>query len=209
MDNIMKWLYSSILILLITANVSAQSLGSITYNMSFPTDNLSDFIDKPSFKGFGIEGRWFQSKNLSLGLSFAWTVFDERVSDPIQIVQDGVNGTVSGTQVRVVNSLPILATAHYYTGKRRDQFRFYFGTGVGMYYIKQRLEIGLVAFESNNWHFGLAPEVGVLLSFSRELTMILNTKYNYAFSAGTSLGGGDDNTYAYWGINVGFVWQSY
>jgi hypothetical protein len=209
MDNIMKWLYSSILILLITANVSAQSLGSITYDMSFPSDNLSDFIDETSFKGFGIEGRWFQSKNLSFGISFAWTVFDQRVDDPIQITQDGVNGTVSGTQIRVVNSLPILATAHYYTGKRRDKFRFYFGTGAGMYYIGQRLEIGLVAFESNNWHFGLAPEVGVLLNFSRELTMILNTKYNYAFSAGETLGGGDDNTYAYWGINVGFVWQSF
>ena len=205
----MKWLYSSILIFLITANVSAQSLGSITYDISFPTGNLSDFIDKTSFKGFGIEGRWFQSKNLSFGISFAWTVFDERVSDPIQIVQDGVNGTVGGTQIRIVNSLPMLATAHYYTGKRRDQFRFYFGTGAGMYYILQRLEIGLVAFESNNWHFGVAPEVGVLLNFSRELTMILNTKYNYAFSAGTTLGGGDDNSYAYWGINVGFVWQSF
>jgi outer membrane protein W len=205
----MNLLYSIILILLITANVSAQSLGSITYDISFPTGNLSDFIDKTSFKGFGIEGRWFQSKNLSFGLSFAWTVFDQRVGDPIQVVQDGVNGTVSGTQIRIVNSLPMLATAHYYTGKRRDQFRFYFGTGAGMYYIKQRLEIGLVAFESDNWHFGLAPEVGVLVNFSRELTMILNTKYNYAFSAGTSLGGGDDNTYAYWGINVRFVWQSY
>ncbi len=205
----MKWLYSSILILIITASVSAQSLGSMTYNMSFPTDKLSDFIDKTSFKGFGLEGRWFQSRNFSFGLSFAWTVFDQRVGDPIQIVQDGVNGTVSGTQIRVVNSIPILATAHYYTGKRRDQFRLYFGAGVGTYYITQRLEIGLVAFESNNWHLGVAPEVGVLLNFSREFTMIVNTKYNYAFSAGTSLGGGDDNTYAYWGINVGFVWQSY
>jgi len=63
-----------------------------------------------------------------------------------------------------VNSLPILATAHFYTGKRRDQFRFYFGAGVGTYYIMQRLEI---------------------------------------------VGGGDDNTYAYWGLNVGFVWQSF
>jgi outer membrane protein W len=205
----MKWLYSSILILIITASVSAQSLGSMTYNMSFPTDKLSDFIDKTSFKGFGLEGRWFQSRNFSFGLSFAWTVFDQRVGDPIQIVQDGVNGTVSGTQVRVVNSLPILATAHYYTGKRRDQFRLYFGAGVGTYYITQRLEIGLVAFESNNWHLGVAPEAGVLLSFSREFTMIANVKYNYAFSAGESLGGGDDNTYAYWGLNIGFVWQSY
>ncbi len=204
----MKWLYSSILILIITASVSAQSLGNMTYNMSFPTGNLSDFIDKTSFKGFGIEGRWFQSRNLSLGLSFAWTVFDQRVGDPIQIVQDGVSATVSGTQIRVVNSLPILATAHYYVGKRRDKFRFYFGTGVGMYYIKQRLEIGLVAFESDNWHFGVAPEVGVIINFSREFTMIVNTKYNYAFSAGEALGGGD-NQIDYWGINIGFVWQSY
>ena len=205
----MKWLYSSILILIITARVSAQNLGSITYNMSFPTSKLSDYIDKTSFKGFGMEGRWFSNKNISFGLSFAWTVYDQRVSDPIQIVQDGINGTVSGTQVRVVNSLPILATAHYYVGKRRDQFRFYFGTGAGMYYIKQRLEIGLVAFESDNWHFGLAPEAGVLISLDRDFTMIFNTKYNYAFSAGEPLGGGDDNSYAYWGINVGFVWQSF
>ena len=204
----MKWLYSSILILIITASVSAQSLGNMTYNMSFPTGNLSDFIDKPSFKGFGIEGRWFQSRNLSLGLSFAWTVFDQRVGDPIQIVQDGVSATVSGTQIRVVNSLPILATAHFYTGKRRDQYRFYFGTGVGMYYIKQRLEIGLVAFETDNWHFGLTPEAGVLISLNRDLTMIVNGKYNYAFSSGEALGGGD-NQIDYWGINIGFVWQSY
>ncbi len=205
----MKWLYSSILILIITASVSAQSLGSMTYNMSFPTDKLSDFIDKTSFKGFGIEGRWFQNRNLSFGLSFAWTVFDQRVGDPIQIVKDGVSATVSGTQVRVVNSIPILATFHFYTGRRRDGFRVYFGVGAGTYYIMQRLEIGLVAFESNNWHLGVAPEGGVLLSFSREFTMIANVKYNYAFSAGESLGGGDDNTYAYWGLNVGFVWQSY
>jgi len=137
----MKWLYSSILILIITASVSAQSLGSITYNMSFGTDNLSNYIDKPSFKGFGIEGRWFTTRNISLGLSFAWTVFDQRVSDPIQVVNEGVSGTISGTQIRVVNSFPMLATAHYYIGKKRDQFRLYFGTGVGMYYILQRLEI--------------------------------------------------------------------
>lgn len=205
----MKWLYSSILILIITASVSAQSLGNMTYNMSFPTGKLSDYIDKPSFKGFGMEGRWFSNKNISFGLSFAWTVYDQRVTDPIQIVNEGLSGTISGTQIRIVNSLPILATAHYYVGKRRDQFRFYFGTGAGMYYIKQRLEIGLVAFESDNWHFGLAPEAGVLISLNRDFTMIFNAKYNYAFSAGKPLGGGDDNTYAYWGINVGFVWQSF
>ena len=205
----MKWLYSSILILIFSASVSAQSLGSITYDVSFPSGNLKEYIDEVSWRGFGIEGRWFSNKNLSFGLSFAWSVFDERTNDLIQITNEGVNGTVGGTQIRTVNSLPMLATAHYYTGKRRDQFRFYFGAGAGMYYIKQRLEIGLIALENDNWHFGLAPEVGVLVSFSREFTMIFNAKYNYAFSSGETLGGGDDNTYEYWGLNVGFVWQSF
>ena len=205
----MKWLYSSILILIITASVSAQSLGSMTYNVSFPTGKLNDYIDKISWRGIGIEGRWFSNKNISFGLSSGWNVFDQRTNELINIEKDGISGTISGTQIRTINAVPILATAHYYTGKRRDQFRFYFGAGAGMYYIKQRLEIGLVAFESDNWHFGLAPEAGVLVSLNRDITMILNTKYNYAFSAGEPLGGGDNNTYAYWGINVGFVWQSF
>ncbi|MEE9450829.1 MAG: OmpW family outer membrane protein [Ignavibacteriaceae bacterium] len=205
----MKWLYSSILILIITASVSAQSLGSMTYNVSFPTGKLNDYIDEISWRGIGIEGRWFSNKNISFGLSSGWNVFDQRTNELINIEKDGISGTISGTQIRTINAVPLLATAHYYTGKRRDQFRFYFGAGAGMYYIKQRLEIGLVAFESDNWHFGLAPEAGVLVSINRDFMMILNTKYNYAFSAGEPLDGGDDNTYAYWGINVGFVWQSF
>ncbi len=205
----MKWLYSSILLLIITASVSAQSLGSMTYNVSFPTGNLNDYIDEISWRGIGIEGRWFSNKNISFGLSSGWNVFDQRTNELINIEKDGISGTISGTQIRTINAVPLLATAHYYTGKRRDQFRFYFGAGAGMYYIKQRLEIGLVAFESDNWHFGLAPEAGVLVSINRDFMMILNTKYNYAFSAGEPLDGGDDNTYAYWGINVGFVWQSF
>jgi len=205
----MKWLYSSIIILIFTASVSAQALGSITYNVSVPTANLNDYIDDVSWRGFGIEGRWFTTKNISFGLSFGWNVFNKRSNELIQIEDEEISGTVSGTQIRTVNSLPLVATAHYHTGARKDQFRFYFGTGVGMFYIKQRLEIGLVALESDNWHFGFAPEAGVLLELSKDVTMIVNTKYNYAFSSGTTIGGNDDNAIAYWGFNIGFIWQRF
>jgi hypothetical protein len=38
--------------------------------------------------------------------------------------------------------------------------------------------------------------------------MIFNVKYNYAFSSGEALGGGD-NDVQYWGFNVGFAWQNW
>ena len=103
----------------------------------------------------------------------------------------------------------MMATGHFYIGKKRETLRLYFGTGVGTYYIKQRLEIGLVAFESDNWHFGLAPEAGVLIKLSRDATMIFDVKYNYAFSAGENIGGSSDNDIQYWGFNIGFAWQSW
>ena len=145
-------------------------------------------------------------------------VNEQRTESPIQIsgadIVDGedagnIKGTISGTQLRYVNSLPIMATAHFYIGKKRETIRLYAGAGVGTYYMKQRLEIGLVAFEENHWHFGLAPEAGILLRFSRDVTMIFNIKYNYAFASGEDLGGSTENDLTYWGFNIGFAWQSY
>ena len=204
----MKWIYSSIIILLVAVSVSAQSMGTITYNVAVPNDKLDSYIDQISWRGVGLEGRWFQSNEFSFGVSFGWNVFDLRTSNVIEVSNAGVGGAVSGTQIRYVNTFPMLATGHYYIGKKRDQARFYLGAGVGTYYILQRLEIGLVAFESNNWHFGFAPEAGVLLTLSREVTMIFNVKYNYAFSSGEALGGGD-NDVQYWGFNIGFAWQNW
>ena len=109
----MKWIYSSIIILLFTACVSAQSFGSITYNVAIPTEKLADYIDNTSWRGFGLEGRWFQANNISFGISFGWNVFDQRTTDLIQVADESIGGTVGGTQIRVVNSFPMMATGHF------------------------------------------------------------------------------------------------
>ena len=54
----MKWIYSSIIIFLVTVSVSAQSMGTITYNVAVPTDKLDNYIDQISWRGVGLEGRW-------------------------------------------------------------------------------------------------------------------------------------------------------
>jgi hypothetical protein len=72
------------------------------------------------------------------------------------------------------------------------------GTGVGTYYIENRAELGLTSVTVNKWHFGIAPEVGVLVPSSRVGDGLLSVKYNYAFEAG-----GVER--AYWTFGVGLL----
>jgi hypothetical protein len=191
-----------------TTSFSQEFISNFTWNFGFPADKLSEFIPNNSYKGFGIEGRRFLNKNISAGLSLGWNIFDQRTSDPIMIDEEGFGGTVSGTQIRYVNAFPILANAHYYIGKRRD-FRVFLGGGVGVYYILQRLDLGVWMLESNNWHFGIAPEAGILVPLGDGQSHIIVTgRYNYAFSSGKSLGGNEDNTYSYWSLNFGFAFSN-
>lgn len=205
----MKWLYSTIIILIFAGSISAQGLVGVSYNVSIPTANLKDYISNASWRGFSIEGRWFTARNVSFGVTLGWNIFSKKSDELIQIEDAEVNGAVSGTQVRSVNVFPIVGTVHYYTGSSRDQARFYFGTSLGMYYIRQRLEIGISSLDNNNMHFGLAPEAGVLFELSRAVTMVVKSKYNYAFSSGTSLSGSNDNAVSYYEFGIGFVFQNF
>ncbi len=198
-----------LLISVLSTSVFAQEfISDFTWNFGFTADKLNEYIPNNSYKGFAIEGRRFFDKNISGGLSLGWNIFDQRIAEPITIDQEGFGGTISGTQIRYVNAFPILANAHYYIGKRKD-FRVFLGGGVGVYYILQRLDLGVWMLESNNWHFGLAPEAGVLIPLDDGQTHIIVTgRYNHAFSSGKSIGGNEDNSYSYWSLNFGFAFSS-
>ena len=194
------------LIILCYSAIAQDNFGAITYNVTIPSGKTADYVSDISWLGFGVEGRRFMSKNHTFGLLFAWQVMDQRLDDDVINIE---NGAVSGTQVRSINTFPIMFTAHYWFGKRRDTFRPYLGGGVGVYYIGQRLEIGLVALESNNWHIGFAPEAGFLVELSEGFNFLLSGKLNYALDAGTNLTGDENNTYLFWNINAGFAFTSW
>jgi outer membrane protein W len=189
----------------ITASAGAQKqlLSGITWNMGFTTGRMAQFTDETSFSGFGVEFRRFTNDNVSFGGSFSWNVWSELTGETITFNQ----GAVSGTQVRYVNSFPLMLNAHYHLGHKADDFRPFFGLNAGTYYILQRLEIGTLALDNDNWHFGLAPEAGFLMGISRGTYIIGTVRYNYAFDSGESLAGKDDNSYSYWGVNIGISWM--
>ena len=165
-----------ILFLLLSANLFAQDfLTGLTYSISVPTGETSDFISNTSFKGLSIDLRKFFSHNASVGFLVGWSAFEEETNEAISTTI----GTVTGEQSRLINSFPVMITTHYYFGEGRE-FRPFIGIGVGMYYIYHQLEQVGENLESNKWHFGVAPEVGFVYLLESVYAFV-NVRYNYAF----------------------------
>ncbi len=206
----MKIKYLIIALMFLSINIFAQDfLGVLSYNTALPMGKTGDYISNFSWKGFSFEGRSFTNRNWTFGGYFGWNIFDAKITDLVEIDEGDKGITVKGTQLRYINSFPIMATGHYYMGKRRDSFRPFFGVGIGTYYIIQRFDIGVFRREVSNWHFGLAPEAGVLLALSRSTSLMLSVKYNYAFSAGKAVYGSTDNSQSYLGFNIGLAFAGY
>ena len=166
------------------------------YMVASPSSDTKDFANDFSWRNFGIEGRNLLKDNVSVGLYFGWNVFAEKTDTLITAFQ---GFDVSGVQYRYINAFPIMATAHYYFGRRRG-IRPYVGGGLGTYHSKYRLEIGTVAFESNQWHLGVAPEVGVIIPVNWNARVMLNARYNYGLKS-------NDVTLTYWTFGIGIGWM--
>lgn len=85
-------------------------LTTLTWSVGFAMSDFQDYIEEPAFRGFAIDGRKFFTPHFSGGLSFAWNGFDEKTGEVIQL-ENG--GALSGTQVRIVNTFPILLSGYY------------------------------------------------------------------------------------------------
>ena len=194
-----KLLFIALSLMLVVNVFSQEMMSGLSYNMGLTTSGTRDFLKDYSWRGFGFEIRSFRGDNFSLGGSFSWNVFDEKTNEIIILDR----GAVSGTQIRHLNTFPLMLNAHYYLGNPSSPVRPYFGLNVGTYYILQRLEIGVLALESNNWHFGLAPEIGFMFPTYSGSIVFVNFRYNHAFKAGSGLAGGEGKSWQYWGFNVG------
>lgn len=180
-----------IVIMMITSSFG-QDLISLSYQTAVPMSSTSDYIEKTSFRGFGLEWRQFVQPDISAGIAFNWNVFHEVRSE---LAERG-NIQVSGTQNRTLNIFPLLATGQYYMGDRGTT-RAYAGLGAGAFFVKNRLDIGVFSFNDDSWHFGVAPEIGVEIPISLDTAGLISIKYNYAFKSG------DTEAQSYVGINFG------
>jgi hypothetical protein len=195
-NSMIKIIFATALLLTLAVAVEASDVvGIFAYEIAIPTGETRTFIDKTSWRGFNLEFRSLMENSLSWGLSFNWNILYETTDQLIELE----DGHLSGHQDRRVYSVPISAGLHYYFEDPRysEQISPYVGINGGAYRIEQVLNVGVYSIIDDNWHFGFAPEAGVVFPVSYTAQIIGRAKYHYAFKSGDSI------NYSYWSFSVG------
>ena len=201
-----KILYAGLILLVLAGPGFGQDwISSITYQISFPSGDTKQFADETSFTGFGLDFRKPVDRYTTVGLMFGWNVFNQRVTKTAELAMENPI-TITGLQDRTLNSFPVMLNAHRYLGQGKDT-RLYIGLNAGGYYMLQRFSIGINTFQKDQWQWGIIPEIGFVMPLQGGSTLILNGKYNYAFTGQSPLGG--DINHEYWTIGIGFAWRQY
>ena len=170
----------------------------IDYEPTIAVGKTRDYISWPGYYGAGFEWRTFRSHHVAWSLSAARQVMYQTTDDVLVVG----NTTISGTQVRYLDFIPLLAGVNYHFLGRKNRIRPFLELSAGAYYVKQRFEIGSVNFVLNdNWHFGLTPEVGLtFLTPDLDFYGFVSTKFNYVFARDNSI------DYTYVTLRLGFVY---
>jgi hypothetical protein len=171
--------------------------GTLTYQLAFPIGETHQFISDISWRGIGLDLQYMVLPDVSVGFAFAWNVFYESTNQVIHF-SNGLD--VSGFQDRSLNIFPLLFDARYYPRLSTGKVQGFVGLGVGVYAIVQRLGIGLSTYETTEWHFGLAPELGILVPISQGAQGTISLRYNLPF--GTS----NQGFYQFLGLHIGIGW---
>ncbi|NME71166.1 OmpW family outer membrane protein [Flammeovirga aprica] len=196
----MKKILSILITLVVISGGSAlaqENIISLTYSMAAPAGNTADFTGDASFRGGTFDYRHFINPNMSVGFSAGFQRFYEHKGFTTQPIGDG---HISGQNYTYINEIPLMATYHYYFGLEGG-VRPYVGGGIGAAHFEYSDQIGSVAWVDKQWHFKVAPEVGVLVPIGRTTYFHSNVKYNYAFEANSI------PSQSYWSLNIGFAFD--
>ena len=188
--------------LLATATRPAVAQGVIgwSYDWSLPMGDLKDYVDNDSWLGFMLEGRQFRGEKVSVGAQVGYYEFYTNTTDLITLP----SGAISGSQYRNVIAVPLMLSVfahggHSGTGSARP----YIGVNLGAYYLHQTIDIGVYTIDNDNWLFGVAPEIGILLPVRGTTGTTLHVRYNYPVSGGSFLSG-DARSFQYVSVGLGF-----
>lgn len=184
-------------LLLILLSVSAvradNNTFGVAWGISIPTGDTSDYISKVSFRGASFEWRNFYQRDAAYGINVGWNVFNDEDDSTVNLN----NAAVTGKHWKYINAVPIYAGWFKYFNDDPRAKRFYAGINAGGAWIERTADIGLVRLQGDNWHFALAPEVGMHLPWDAFLGYI-GVRYHYAFKAG------DSEAQQYFEFKVGF-----
>jgi outer membrane protein W len=186
--------------LIVTLNGTAQVVdyySTVNYSVSIPLGDTRDFISNTSFRGFSFEFGRFFTEEISVGFLLAWGVFNESFPRDTYELEDL---TLTGNLYRYINAFPLMAVGRY-SFNPDSWFRPYLGLASGAYVINKVTDLGVHRFEQKNWHFGLAPEAGLIIGFGAEAYVNMTARYNHAFESG-----GDTHSWLSFQAGISFIY---
>ncbi len=189
--------YIATLLLLLAVSGQAQGQQSqwyFTYNMAAPTGDTKDFISAYSWRGMGFEGRRMYGRDYSLGLSLSWNVLHEKAFRLSNLNR----ADVSGTQLRTVNAFPLFLNANRHF-RLASGWEPYVGLHAGAAWMEERVDVGLFRDTGQQWHFGLAPAVGIAIPID-VVSFLVDARYNYFFES-------NQRKHSWLGFNIGFGYR--
>jgi len=126
-----------------------------------------------------VEWRNFYMRDAAYGINVGWNVFNE--TDDSTVFFD--NAAITGKRWHYINAIPIYGAWYKYFSDDKRSSRFYAGINAGTAWIEQRTEMSLYQLTEDNWHFAVAPEVGMNLPWDSFLGYVA-ARYHYAFKTG-------------------------
>jgi len=182
------------------AQEAGDSYFSLNYSMALATGETSDIIGNYNWRGFLMEYTYLSSSNFAIGFQTGLNTLHEESDGKVDAVIESENSrtTITGNQYRTLNAAPFLATFRYVYDNA--YVIPYAGAGIGGYYTRRDLEMGLYVVEDEYFQFGLAPHIGVVIPTGGSTSINASVQYNHAFA------GKDAPTESYLSFNVGFLW---
>lgn len=180
-----KLLLITLCLLGLSPLLKAQML-NLNYQISLPMNQVKDFTDKASFRGFDLEYHHFLREQFSLGAAIGWNVYYQDKNHTTGNFRFNDNDniyTITGNQYRYINFVPMLAIARYYFSDRTTAVRPYFGLGLGTSWTEKRLEVGQFASTISRWQFAMAPELGMYIPVNDQFAFNVGARYYYATKA--------------------------
>ncbi len=188
----------TIIFLLITTTLAAQSKTNLHYSIGFPMSDTKDYIRKTSWRGVLFEYEKLIQPNIGVGIQTGWNTFYEAMNRDTYPIE---NGAITSKQYRYINTVPIHLTGKYYFTDEESPIRPFVGLGVGTNYLEQRTDNGLFSNKYDAWLFNIKPKAGFLMPLNYKSSATVSLEYN------TTSKNGNIPKQSWLELNIGISWD--
>ena len=201
----MKKYFLTVALALTFAFTSAQGgLLSVNYHIGLPYGDFKDYLDEPSFRGFSVDYRVILDNNIGVGGNLGWHIWHHKYPRTTFVTD---SGAITATHWRYTHVVPILLAAHYDFLGGDSKLKLSGGLGLGPYYVRQEVWIGLYELVFKQWGFGLAPELMLRYNFNDTFGMLFSPRYEVVFNGEQANLNDEKNHLQYWDFKMGLFFN--